>query len=275
MFLQVSRGQHEWDIVYDKAIRDDESLLFPERLTHDFLAEQRKTLGPYIFTNQYMNEIIPAEDQEFKDEWIKYYDTIPINHHTFAFLDPAISQQEHADYTALAVVHVDEENRYYLEVAKRFRISAVETVQLLFEVAERYNPLVIGVEDVAYQKSLLHFTADEMRKRGKYIPLQGVKRGSDKSKEIRILSLAPRFAWGGIFLNRGLTDFEDEYSKFPRGRFDDILDAVSSIEEIASPPNKERSVEREPARNSPEYEKWYIQQITNEHSGSGGGFDSY
>ena len=54
---------------------------------------------------------------------------------------------------------------------------------------------------------------------------------------------------------------EDEYLKFPRGTFVDILDALSSIEEIAYPPEKEKELNREPAPNSPEYEKWYIRKI--------------
>lgn len=266
MLFEIDAGEHTWLCVYDKAIRDDGSLLFPERLTKSFLAEQRKTLGPYIFANQYMNEIIPAEDQDFKKSWIKYYETKPQLFNSFVFVDPAISQQENADYTAYVVVHVDHEGFWYVETARRMRINATDTVRLVFRLAEMYKPMVIGIEDVGYQRSLFHFINEEMRRKGSFIPITGVKRGPDKSKEQRILSLVPRFEMGNIFMKRGLTDLEDEYSKFPRGRFDDIMDALASIEEIAFSPTEEKGVEREPSPNSPEYERWYIQQVQKDAS---------
>jgi predicted phage terminase large subunit-like protein len=245
-------------VVYEKAIREDGSLLFPKRLSKKFLDEQRRALGPYIFANQYMNEIIPAEDQDFKASWIKYYDTLPDLYYTFAFLDPAISTQDTADFTALVVVHVDVDGNWYISQAKRYRINATDTIQLLFDVAAQYQPMCIGVEIVAYQKAIMHFLDKEMRHRGAIVPVKGIQRGADKTKEKRILSLVPRFEWGRIYLNKGLTDLEDEYSKFPRSSYDDILDALSSIEEICFSPERKKEDDREPAPNSPRYEQWYI-----------------
>lgn len=266
MYLEVETEDQVWSVVYEKAIRSDGSLLFPKRLSQKFLSEQRKALGPYIFSNQYMNEIIPDGEQDFKKEWIKYYETLPELYYTFAFLDPAISTQDNADFTALVVVHVDLDGNWYIESAKRFRINATETIDLLFNVNEQYKPMCIGVEIVAYQKAIMHFLDKEMLKKQTVIPVKGIQRGTDKTKEKRILSLVPRFEWGRIYLNRGLVDLEDEYSKFPRSSYDDILDALASIEEICFSPHKQPEDEREPSPNSKNYEQWYIRNLGKETS---------
>lgn len=263
MILTVKNQDLDYQIVYDKAIRDDGSLFFPQRLTKEFLDEQRRTLGSYIFANQYLNEIIPSEDQDFKASWIKYYEELPSKVHTFAFIDPAISQEKQADYTAAVVVHVSTDGYWYVETARRFKITATETVNLIFELTNKFKPMCIGIEDVAYQKALMHFLGEEMRRRGTVAPVKGINRGPDKTKETRIRSLVPRFEWGRIFLNRGLTDLEDEYSKFPRSQYDDLMDALASIEEIAFNPTKEREVERVPRPiDGGVYESYYIRQLT-------------
>lgn len=248
-------------MVYDKAIRPDGSLLFPERLSEDFLREQRRSLGSYIYANQYMNEIIPDDQKAFKESWIRYYDSVPINHYTFAFVDPAISQQKNADYTAYVVVNVDSSGKWYIEAARRMRITGTETIELLFDIYDQYAPMCIGLELVGYQNALMHFLNEEMNTRQKVIPVKGIRRGTDKTKEARILSLVPRFEWGKVFLSQGLLELEDELSKFPRGRYDDILDALQSIEDIVYYPMKDARGENEPAPNHPEYERHYIRKL--------------
>lgn len=267
MYLEVESGDLVYSVVYEKAIRSDGTFLFPNRLSKSFLDEQRKTLGPYIYANQYMNEIIPSEDQDFKASWLKYYDELPDLYYTFAFLDPAISTQDTADFTALVVVHVDVDGNWYIEQAKRYRINATETIDLLFSVTETFKPMCLGVEIVSYQKAIMHFLDKEMRLRGTIIPVKGIQRGADKTKEKRILSLVPRFEWGRIYLNKNLTDLEDEYSKFPRSSYDDVLDALSSIEEICFSPERKKEDDRQPSPNSSKYEQWYIRNhVTNQTS---------
>jgi predicted phage terminase large subunit-like protein len=261
MYFEIQTEKHVWAVVYDKAKREDGSLFFPERLNEGFLAETRKVQGPYIYANQYQNEIIPGDAQDFKNEWIKYYDSIPKNVYTFIFVDPAISQQETADFTAYVVVHIDSNGYWYLEQAKRQRINATDTVKLIFDLCAQYKPMACGIETVAYQKALLHFLDEEMKRRKAVIPVTGINRGPDKTKEQRILSLVPRFEWGRIFLNRCLDDFMDEYAKFPRSRYDDLLDALASIEEISFVPQPERTKYEPRSANESGYESWYINNL--------------
>ena len=260
MLFEIPADKYTWCVVYDKAVRDNGELFFPERLTESFLLEQRKVLGPYIFANQYQNEILPAEDQDFKPSWIKHHTEVPEGCYTFAFVDPAISQQDTADFTAYVIVKIDYQGFWYVERAVRQRINATDTIKLIFDINEEFKPMAIGVETVAYQKALLHFLNEEMLRRGTVLPVTGVQRGPNVTKERRILSLVPRYEWGRISHRKGLDDLEDEMLKFPRSAYDDLLDALASIEEIAFLPTKEKEeyVPRSPHDKG--YESYIIRQ---------------
>jgi len=261
MFFEKTIDNELWSVAYDKAIRPDGSLLFPNKLSREYLDRQRKIQGSYIFAHQYQNEIIPGDDQDFKKSWLVKYTELPKIKHTFAMVDPAISLDQAACYTAFCVVDVDVNNTWYLKAARRVRITATQTVKLLFDLHSIYKCNMIGIETVAYQMALIHFIQDEMRKRKTTLPIHGINRGPDKSKMMRIRSLVPRFEWQGILIKDGLVDFEDEYSKFPRGTYVDILDALSSIEEFAYPPEAEKKFQKKPAPNSPEYEAYFIHKM--------------
>ncbi len=260
----------KWSVVYEGAYREDGSLFFPEKLSTDALNSLRRTQGVYKFSNQYLNITVPDEDQDFKQAWIRYYEQLPTNTYTFAFIDPAISLNDGADFTATVVVNVDADKNWYVTLAQRRRITATETVRWAFELYNQTKPMVLGIEEVAYQEALRHFIAEEMLRRNTIIPLRGIKRArfttdgskkSDNSKPARIRSLIPRFEFGKIFLSQGLDDLLIEYKSFPRGAHDDLLDALSSIEEIVFYPDKPKEVERVRHPNDPGYERKYIEQL--------------
>ncbi len=252
----------EWDICYKRAINPDGSLLFPERLTDEFLDKVRRSMGSYLFANQYMNQIIPEDQKVFKPAWIRYYEEVPKVVNNFAFVDPAIGQKDRNDYTGIAVISVDPQGRWFVIQAGRYRLTPSEIVSKLFEMNAYFNLSGIGVEVVAYQEALLYLLAEEMQKRQAVLPVKGITR-SHQSKKTRILGLVPRMEWGSLYLNRGLKDLEDEMATFPRGSHDDVLDALASLEEIVFYPEvpKEKPLEQPKSASDPLYEKWYIQDL--------------
>lgn len=254
---------NRWSVVYESAIRDDGSLFFPERLSHEFLQQMRRVQGVYNFANQYQNQIIPDEAKCFKSNWLRYYSTLPppdqLYH--FGFVDPAIGQKSHHDYTGIVVVSVDVDGVWYLRYASRARLTPTELVDQIFKVNKQFGLQGLGVETVAYQEALIYLLDQESRKRKELIPVKGVKQGQ-VSKETRILKLVPRFEWGRIYLSPGLTHFEDEYASFPRGSHDDLLDSLASLEELVFyPTRKEKVIERPNSPTDPNYERWYIQNL--------------
>lgn len=259
-----------WSLVYKKAVLEDGSLLFPERLTREFLDKARRTMGSYLFANQYQNEIIPEGEQTFKKHWIRYYADLPDRVNYFAFIDPAISEAATSDFTGIVVIAVDTDQNWYVPYASRQKLNPSQLIDLVFKIHDRYKCQTIGIEDVAFQRAIIHFAFEEMKRRNIRIPITGVKRGNQTTKEMRILGLVPRFEWGTLFLAQGQHDLEMELSQFPRGSHDDILDALASFEEFVTYPQKLRPKNETPAPNSPEYESWFIKQLSRRQSAAEG-----
>jgi len=255
----MSKLNPAWGIVYKSCYNEDGSLLFPERLTKEFLDAARRTMGPYLFSNNYENKVIPEGMQTFKKEWRRFFSVLPDRLNHFAFIDPAISEADTADYTGIVVVAVDQAKNWYVRYAKRHRLNPSQLIDMLFKIHDTFKTHMIGIEDVAFQRAIIHFSHEEMKRRNKHIPITGVKIGTDRTKEMRILSLVPRFEMGSLLLTQGLEDLLRELDEFPRGAHDDVLDALSSLEQIVSYPNERTNI-REPHPSDPGYEKWYIQQ---------------
>lgn len=251
----------KWNVILRRAYNDDGSLFFPERLTQEFLEDKKRALGSYIFANQYLNEIIPADRQTFKREWFRYYSALPKKKTTFIFVDPALSEADTADFTGVVVLHVDQNKDWFIPYAKRYRISPPELVRHLFELNREFKPNIIGIEAVAYQKALLYFLDEEMRRRNVILPVKDVKYPNRNSKQTRILSLVPRMEFGHMMFAQGLTDLELELLQFPRASHDDLLDSLAGMEYIAYPPSsKEDEMKKPNSPSDPNYEKWFIQQ---------------
>jgi predicted phage terminase large subunit-like protein len=252
----------KWNVIYERAYRQDGSLFFPQKLSAAFLEGAKRIMGSYMFSNQYLNDIIPSDMQTFKKEWFQYYSAMPVKYNTFISIDPALSEADTSDYTGVVVVHVDQNNQWYVPYAKRHKVTPTQLIDLVFKLHAHFKPNTIGIEEVAYQKALLYFLDEEMRRRNLVLPVQGIKHPNTKSKQTRILSLVPRFEWGHISLTQGLNDLELELLKFPRATHDDLIDALASIEYIFYPPdNKEIPLEKPRTQGDPRYEKWYIDQL--------------
>lgn len=249
-----------WSVVKEKAVREDGTLFFPEKLNEAFLHNVKRSMGSYVYANQYLNEIIPDDEKKFKKEWFRYFDTIPDGCLTFGFIDPAISRKDGSDWTALVVVAINYEGNFYVLYANRFKYTPTQIVDLAFKARDRFGLQVLGIEDIAYQKSLLYMINDKGKREGRFLPTVGIGSGDARSKDSRILGLVPRFEWSRIYLKKGLDALENELNFFPRGS-KDVLDALARCEHIAYAPTKERNKNDRPAPNSPEYEKWFIQNI--------------
>lgn len=251
----------DWEVVYKSAYNKDGSLLFPERLSEDFLQKARKSMGSFLFANQYLNQVIPDDAKSFKKEWLRYYNQDPVGAYSFAFIDPAIGQKDHHDYTGIAVVDVTEDKNWYLKYAHHERLTPTQIVEKMFQLCKQFNLKGLGIESQAYQEALLYILDERMRQRNVILPVKDIKR-QNISKATRILGLVPRFEWGRLYVRPGMTAFEDEFHSFPRGSHDDVLDAIASLEEIVYYPEKEKEDGKKPnPADTQRYEQWYIREL--------------
>lgn len=212
-------------------------LLYPEKFTRDILITLKQEKGPYEFSSQYMNDPVPQENAKFKLDWIKRVleDELRVREiNYFTAVDPAIGQLKSSDNTAIVTVGVDQWNNWFLVNIIWGKLLPNEIINLMFQNWEQYQPRKMGIEMTAYQKALQYAIVDEMRRRNVYLPVVELK--ADRSKEERIEGLIPRYANGGIYHLQQCpfrAELEDELMRFPRGRHDDIIDALAYIPQIA------------------------------------------
>jgi len=222
----------------------DEIVSMEKEKVRDVYALETET-GNYVAwgfgssNSQYMNDPVPQEDAKFKTEWMKHIleDELRIRDmNYFTMVDPAIGQLKSSDNTAIVTVGVDQWNNWFVVNIILGKMLPNEILDFIFANWEQYKPRKIGIEMTAYQKSLQYSIIDEMRRRNVFLPIVELK--ADRSKEERIEGLVPRYANGGIYHlqqcpHRG--QLEEELMRFPKGKHDDIVDALAYGLQICFP----------------------------------------
>jgi len=236
-----------YDIYVEKAIKEDGSLLFPERLSREHLDRERIRLGGAFWSMQYQNEVRDEETAEFRREWIRRYRRqdesrldVPIELPgvltTFTTVDPSISIERTGDFSAIVTVGVDNADNWYVLEAKRLKANPAGLIDAVFHNYHRWKPTLIGLEVVSFQKALSYTMKEEMKKRNLWLPLRELKTDTSVGKSLRIRSLIPRFENGKIYIHPEMIDLEEELLSFPRGRHDDLLDALAYQNQIVFAP---------------------------------------
>ncbi|MDI6786898.1 MAG: phage terminase large subunit [Planctomycetota bacterium] len=219
------------------AVKKDGSPLWPERYSLALLEERRKSMPQVLFDREYLLRRITKESIRFRRDWLKHYEELPPDRYNyFIAVDPAINQKEDSDYTAIVTVAVNTKSDWYVVDVVRDRLDPSQIIEKLFLLYFRYRPMSIGIEAVAYQQALVHFAQQTMKERGQTLPLVELKPDTQTKKEMRILGLQPRFENGSIFIKKEMTGLVEEYMSFPRGRTDDVLDALAYISQIFKKP---------------------------------------
>lgn len=237
---------------YEGDLSDDKNFksIFPQKYTRRVLKQLYDEKGIYDFSTQYLNDPVPEEDAVFKKYWFSYYEDDDIKGkklNKFVMIDPAISTEKGADYTAIVTIGVDEFRNIFILNIKRERLNPYELIAEIFWTYEQWYPLEIGIEEVAFQKTLRYTINEEMQKRRIYLPMRPLKPG-DRTKDQRIRGLQPLYGNKKIFHHRihSETSFlEDELLRFPRGRFDDIIDALAYGLDLAFPPKRKVTHKRQ------------------------------
>lgn len=251
-FSEVFEKEAEYYDIMNRKVIEDGKIIFPKKFNlkwdpstktfshvtypcFDFIDHLKKSMTPSEFAAQYMNNPIDEENQLFKPAYFKYFDRKPERLFISMTLDPAISEKQSADYFAINVSGMDENyNIYVLDTLKgHWKVS--EQVDNIFTMYEKWHPVVVGLEVVAYQKALKGWLEEKMRQRGVYFPITELKRNTNESKEFRVKALEPFYREGKVFHQHWMKTLEDELLTFPKGKHDDEVDALASQLDLLVP----------------------------------------
>jgi predicted phage terminase large subunit-like protein len=235
--LDPLNGERDnFEILLKRAEDEDGTLLMPNVLTKEFLTEQRKTQGEYIYNCQYNNSPISSETSTFKKENVIFYDEAPKHCINFLSLDCAVSEHVRSDFSALLCVGVDHENNWYVKEARNIKKDPAGVIAELFEVAMKYKPIMcMGMEKFMLEKALKPHIMDMMERLDFYFPIKELGTNSRISKETRIRGLQPMFEQGKIRIKREHTELAHQIVYHPQVKHDDLLDSLKNFLQIVFP----------------------------------------
>lgn len=246
---EIDRGSYDFFRIRVKsAINPDGSLYYPERLTRKFLEREKKFLGGYLYSANYLNNPVsdsdaafpPADTTYYYGEYVKNgtaryinvekvvcngrpeFKYIPrdksnnvdlVQVRSFIMLDPALSDKDHGCYTGIVVAARDLfENRIWVIDALRIKSQdPTVTIDALIRMYFKYEPLSVIIEDQAYQLAIKSYFEGECKKQHIYPNVQTVGRSDHRSKHERILGLSNYWKSNSIMLPI-LKEKEDEHN---------------------------------------------------------------
>lgn len=231
-------------------------LLFPKRFPREVLDQRRKDLRAYHYAGQYLQAPVPLGGGELKGSWVQYYQPgaiKPKKMNIYIIVDAAGGEKVNkkkgklSDFTAMMVIGTADDNNFYLLDLVRDRLNPTERIDKLFELHRKWNDLGGKGPKVGYEKYGLmtdtHYIKLKMDADTYHFPL--VELGGAMSKEERIRRLIPDFETGRwwfppnlIAVDKEGRQFDlvselvnSEMATFPKGRFDDMLDAMARIKD--------------------------------------------
>jgi len=236
-WIQEKFGE-EIDVYIRGAYKDDGKLYFPELLSEEKLTELKGLQGSYIFSSFYLNNPVDEASALIKKSQIKYWGEgdakLPVNLNVFAVCDPAVSQAETADESSIVVVGVDTDNNWWVLEVRSGQWTTFELIEQLFAVHAQWKPITMTLEVIGQAQGIMLPIHDEEDRRKIYLPLMEITSRPQVRKEIRIRSvLQPRFERGKVFIKRDMFDLEEQIIHFPRSKRDDMIDALTDVEDIA------------------------------------------
>ena len=260
-FLYWAKDSPAWHTLWFSIWDEDEKSIWPERFPKSRINDIKKEFASVGnlngFYQEYMNIAQSPDMAPFKPEWIKmhHYDFERINGQNclvkekgdekeikpvevYCGVDPASSLASTADYFVVSTIGIDYDNNKYIIDIFRDRISPAEQPQKLIEVFKKYRPRRMKIETVGYQEALRTAVRELMFKESLYIPglEKGVKPRNRKSE--RLLSLVPLFAKGTFYFRPQDNIAQQEFLSYPRGKHDDVMDAIWTALDGAKPSRK-------------------------------------
>jgi hypothetical protein len=230
-------------------------VIFPEEWSIEKLNKVKLREGIYHYSCQYENNPIPEGQNEFKPDWLNYYETAPIsaNDNRMKFVhmtkngvalpdihpadlqiellaDPRHSDNENEGRCRHGIVvlgYLYNPQRIYLIDQWAEHCGYDAFVAKIYELAKRYKLSNIWLETICAQKLLKLYLDYRNRIEGRRLRIDEFKRDTSANAKLnRIRSMNVYYADGQFFLRQCHSEWFTEYSTFPYGKTVDLLDVT-------------------------------------------------
>lgn len=259
-FSEIFEKESDYYDIMVRQVVENGKILFPEKFSQrfnakykdfemttepcmDYIDHLKKTL-PYVeFSAQYLNNPIDEENQDFKKSFFRYFDRRPENLYIALTMDLAISEKSFNDYTAFVVTGMDRYYNIFVLDYLKGRWNPSDVIRNVFQMQAKWKPNAVGMETQGLQKTLKYAVEQEMRTRGVHFPVEELTSGIQAdAKKQRIRALEPFYRDGKVHHANWMKDreLEIELMTFPKGKHEDLIDALSYSLQVLSPGMGER-----------------------------------
>lgn len=240
-----------------KCFKDNGESYFPEKFPIKKLENLREKKGEATFAHQYLNVPLSEKEAKFKKENINYFKDLDSEIATARFMTIDLGgSQDDSTPTGIVIVDVDKNNNWYVQYAKELYVDPLDLIEEIFRLYNIWQPEMIGIEKEKYLTAIMPFLKQAQNKRNINLPLEelNLKVKGRLKKEDRILSLQPKVERGELHIKRNQKSLRNQLIRFPKGK-NDVIDALSRINQIAHPPAKHIRKRRRDKRLDPTYKK--------------------
>ena len=203
----------------------DGELLWPERLGARVLADWKRRLGSAASASQLQQRPAPREGGMIKLAWLKRYRTPPAEPlRVIQSWDTANKPGELNDYSVCGT-WAETDRGYYLLDVFRARLGHPDLLRTAKNLAKKWAPAALLIEDAASGQSLVQHLALETKH-----PVIPVRPRGDKV--MRMERVTPLIEAGLVYLPEAadwLPAYEDELRHFPNSNKKDQADMTSQF----------------------------------------------
>lgn len=236
--------KEEWTVISFPAIAEEDEEF---RQKGEVLWEEKKSKEELMIIKQnnlydwhalYQQNPVAAETQDFQQSWFKYVSEEELQQKDLYYYTMVDLASEGADNTAIITIGKDKNKpEIYVVDVHAGHLDPGETVEYLFFLKNLYGHrfMRVGIEDVAYQRTLQYWIREEQKKREVYFDVVGLK--AKGNKELRIRGLIPMYRAGILYHKQGQMELEEELLMFPKAKHDDRSDALAYCQQILEQTN--------------------------------------
>ena len=216
-------------------LRPPGEALHPERYSTDYLLKVAHNSPDRVWSALYQQNPVPESGLFFTVEDFHTLPVLPEKSYSRFYIawDFAISEKQHADYTVGVCLQQNEDGDLFVVDLVRFRGGAARICEEFVSMVKRWrgflnSSTVIGVEDGQIWKALKPVLMSALREENLMVPVDTLTALSDKKVRANPLQSVMQHRRLFFYEKAGyLRDVKREFLRFPAGKHDDMVDAMS------------------------------------------------
>lgn len=174
----------------------------------------RRSMSTMAFKQEYLASFDSMGADVFKEEWFKYGPE-PREGSYYIAVDLAgfeevsdPKKKRHLDDTAIAVVKITEDGKWWVKKVEMFRKDVKETALRILLNIRTCKPMMIGIEKGSLMRAVMPYLSDLMNKHGLHSHIEPISTSGSSKKGVDAIANRVIFALQGRF-EHGMITFSD------------------------------------------------------------------